>query len=107
MGIIKAFKAAYRHQYAECMVERFNEFGETPQKIDILKAISLIATAWDSITQETIGNCWQKANITGGTTTRVSVAPELLSSEEAFITAERAACLRAFHELRELGDSDY
>ena len=30
MGIIKAFKAAYRHQYAEYMLERFNEFGETP-----------------------------------------------------------------------------
>ncbi|PWW74631.1 DDE-domain-containing protein, partial [Tuber magnatum] len=63
MGIIKAFKASYRHQYAEYMVERFNEYGETPQKIDILKAISLIATGWKSITQKTIQNCWKKANI--------------------------------------------
>jgi len=57
MGIIKAFKAAYRCQYAEYMVERFNGSSKTPEKIDILKAISLIATTWDSITQETIQNC--------------------------------------------------
>ncbi|PWW76445.1 DDE-domain-containing protein, partial [Tuber magnatum] len=64
MGIIKSFKAAYHRLYAEYMVERFNEFGATLEKIDILKAIYLSSTAWDSLTPSTIQNCWTKANIT-------------------------------------------
>ena len=103
----KAFKAAYKCQYAEYIVERFNEFGETPQKIDILKAISLIASAWDSITQETIRNCWRKANITEATATAVSIPPESFPTEENFIIEQSSACLHAFNELQELGDSDY
>jgi len=45
MGIIKSFKAAYHRLCAAYMVERFNEFGDTPERIDILKAIYVISTA--------------------------------------------------------------
>jgi len=102
MGIIKSFKAAYRRLYAEYMVERFNQFGETPEKIDILKAIYLISNAWDSISPSTIQNCWAKANIT--TTSLPLQGPSLV---DTFVSEQRSACLRAFHELRELGETEY
>ncbi|RPA97578.1 DDE-domain-containing protein [Choiromyces venosus 120613-1] len=86
MGIIKAFKAAYQCQYAEYMVERFNDFGETLEKINILKAISLIATAWDITASVPLASCLREAD---------------------FITEQRAACLGAFKVLQELGESDY
>ena len=102
MGIIKSFKAAYRRLYAEYMVERFNEFGEAPEKIDILKAIYLISTAGDTVAPSTIQNCWAKADIT----TTSSPVP-LSISEDNFVEEQRSACLRAFHELRELGETGY
>jgi hypothetical protein len=64
-GIIKAFKAAYRRYYADNMVQHFNQNGVAPQRLDILQAIHLIARTWDSISTETIVNCWRKAGICG------------------------------------------
>lgn len=63
-GIIASFKASYRRLYAEYMVHHFNLHGEKPPKIDILQAIYLIAGAWDSVSSDTIRNCWRKAGIT-------------------------------------------
>ncbi|PWW73018.1 hypothetical protein C7212DRAFT_222289, partial [Tuber magnatum] len=59
---------------------------ETLEKIDILKAISLVATAWDSITQKSIQNCWRKANITRPTRVIASVLSASLSIKGDFIT---------------------
>lgn len=82
------------------MVQRFNECGETPEKINILQANHLISTDWD-ITTSTIQNCWAKANIT---TTSI---PALLSIPvDNFITEQHSAYLQAFHEFRELGETD-
>ncbi|KAI5839107.1 hypothetical protein DFP73DRAFT_599083 [Morchella snyderi] len=47
------------------MVQYFNENGVAPRRLDILQAIHLIAIAWDSISTETIVNCWRKAGICG------------------------------------------
>ncbi|PWW72651.1 DDE-domain-containing protein [Tuber magnatum] len=102
MGTIKSFKAAYRRLYAEYMVERFNEFGATLEKIDILKAIYLSSMAWDSVTPWTIQNCWTKTNIT-----TISIPSDISSLVDIFIREQRLACLHAFQELRGLEETDY
>jgi len=43
--------------------DNYNEYGIDPVEIDIKKCIKYVAQAWDNITQETIENCWLKANI--------------------------------------------
>ena len=96
-GIIASFKASYKRLYAEYMVQHFNLHGEKPPKIDILQAIYLIASAWDSVTADTIRNCWTKANIT----TPPPSAPVILDQHltESFISAQRRGFLQAWTTL--------
>lgn len=47
------------------MVQHFNFHGNAPGQIDILRTIYLIANAADSLTTQTIVNCWAKAYIRG------------------------------------------
>jgi len=79
------------------MVQHFNLHGEKPPKIDILQAIYLIASAWDSVTTDTIRNCWTKANIT----TSPSSIPVTLDQHltESFISAQRQGFLQAWTTL--------
>ena len=64
-GIIAAFKAAYRRQYADYMVQYFNRHSQAPPKLNILSAIYLMADAWESIPSSTISNCWKRAGLLG------------------------------------------
>ena len=61
-GIIRSFKAAYRRQYAQNLVQIFNSTGNT-KSIDILKAIHFISDAWKELPLSVIYNCWQEAGI--------------------------------------------
>ena len=96
-GIIASFKASYKRLYAEYMVQHFNLHGERPPKIDILQAIYLIASAWDSVSPETIKNCWTKANITTTTTAHPAHYDENLT--EGFISSQRRGFLEAWTTL--------
>ncbi|PWW79525.1 CENP-B protein, partial [Tuber magnatum] len=58
--IIASFKAAYRRCYAQFIIEHFNTHGNVLSKQDILQAIYLIASTWESVTQDTIVHCWRK-----------------------------------------------
>jgi len=62
-GIIVSFKAAYRHQYADYMVQCFNRHGISTLKLDILASIYMMADAWESIPSSTISNCWKKSGL--------------------------------------------
>jgi len=62
-GIIASFKAAYRRQYADYMVQYFNRHGISAPKLDILASIYMIADAWEAIPSSTISNCWKKSGI--------------------------------------------
>lgn len=62
-GIIASFKAAYRRQYADYMVQYFNRYGISAPKLDILASIYMIADAWESIPSSTISNCWKKSGL--------------------------------------------
>lgn len=62
-GIIRAFKARYKHLYIHQVINDFDEGIEEPEKIDILQAIRLVKNAWDAISKETIKNCWRHTQI--------------------------------------------
>lgn len=64
-GIIAAFKAAYRRQYADYMVQYFNRHSEAPQTLNIRSAIYLMADTWESIPTSAISNCWKRASLVG------------------------------------------
>ncbi|KAF8225681.1 DDE-domain-containing protein, partial [Tricholoma matsutake] len=64
-GIIQCFKAHYRRQYIECVINRYDR-GITPLEIyDInqLQAMCLADAAWREVDTTTIRHCWQKADI--------------------------------------------
>lgn len=113
-GIIKSFKAAYRRQYAEHMVQHFNVHGVAPQKIDILQAIHMIADAWDAVSVSTIVHCWRKADICPSpSVVSTGVNPHLHqpSSEDQlqyFIASQRTHCQVLFRQvLKPVSDPDF
>src|SRR5581483_5531646 len=68
-GIINNF-IYFRHNYRKLFLhnqvkayDNYNEYGVEPIEIDIKKCIKYVAHAWDNVTQETIENCWSKADI--------------------------------------------
>jgi len=61
-GIIALFKAAYRHQYANYMVQYFNRHGISAPKLDILASIYMMADVWEYIPSLTISN-WKKSGL--------------------------------------------
>lgn len=100
-GIIKAFKAAYRRRYAENMVQHFNFHGTVPEKIDILRAIYLIADAWNTVSNTTIINCWKKADICGVTESANS-RQTAEDQFQHFIAAQRTHCQIAIQQIFKL-----
>ena len=60
-GIIRSFKAKYKKKFLE-YVEKWN-MENNSLKLTIKDAIEICAAAWDSVTVETIKNCWLKVGI--------------------------------------------
>ena len=60
-GIIKSFKAQYRKLYVHWLLQY--EEGKPNAQPNILDAVRNVATAWDSVTEKTIRNCWKKTGI--------------------------------------------
>lgn len=64
--ILFLFQAQYRKLYLRNRVkafDNFNEYGYEPTEINIKKCIKYVARAWQSVTEATIRNCWNKADI--------------------------------------------
>lgn len=64
--ILFLFQAQYRKLYLRNRVkafDNFNEYGDEPTEINIKKCIKYVARAWQSVTEATIRNCWNKADI--------------------------------------------
>jgi hypothetical protein len=60
-GIIHSFKARYKKILAERYLQ--DEQESQPSLINIREAIEYASRAWNSVTDATIMNCWQHANI--------------------------------------------
>jgi hypothetical protein len=102
-GIIRAFKARYQAQRSLRIVEIYNEIRKTTNpfaplgknetarlSLDVLEAIKCSVKAWDSVTKETIQNCWKTTGIIpgqlvdnaledseAGDSTEIEISPEL------------------------------
>jgi hypothetical protein len=62
-GIIRCFKAHYRHQFCLHALD-LDEVGERNiYKISLLEAMTMANAAWDRVTSETIKNCWRHTGI--------------------------------------------
>lgn len=57
-GIIRCFKALYRRNFSRRAID-LDEAGEREiYKTDLLEAMVMAKEAWNSVTPETIRNCW-------------------------------------------------
>ncbi|CEL63610.1 hypothetical protein RSOLAG1IB_10893 [Rhizoctonia solani AG-1 IB] len=63
-GIISAFKAQYRRRLARLAIRRDDAGFFNAYKVDQREAMELATAAWNSVTQETIANCWRHTGIT-------------------------------------------
>ena len=60
-GIIKAFKAHYRKLLVKHCIDCAED--DRDQTVNLRKAIHMVKTAWDSVTCQTIANCYRHVNI--------------------------------------------
>jgi hypothetical protein len=62
-GIIKAFKAHYRAQWLQYMVDEYDVDRDPLKTVNILKAIRYSIRAWSEVTEQTITNCWIESTV--------------------------------------------
>lgn len=60
-GVIRAFKAHYRHLYITRVLEHDIEGRDNIYFIDQLEGMHLAKEAWSFVTEHTIANCWKHA----------------------------------------------
>lgn len=80
-GIIRTFKAHYRRSFCLRAID-LDEAGEPEiYKIDLLEAMMMAKDAWDSVSKETIVNCWKHVQILPTDRTQELLMKELLEEE--------------------------
>ncbi|KIO01471.1 hypothetical protein M404DRAFT_150139, partial [Pisolithus tinctorius Marx 270] len=62
-GIICCFKAIYRHNFCACAVECDEAGSQEIYKINLLEAMLMAKSAWDSVSRDTIKHCWDHTQI--------------------------------------------
>lgn len=62
-GIIRAFKAYYRRQWLQYMVDEFDSNSQPLKTMTLLKAVRWSIQAWITLTPQTIAHCWQHSTL--------------------------------------------
>lgn len=62
-GIIRCFKARYRQEFSHRAIELDEADEHDIYKISLLEAMEMAAGAWDSVSADTIKNCWTHTGI--------------------------------------------
>ena len=62
-GIIRCFKAHYRHEFCLRAIQRDNAAEEDIYKIDLLEAMMMAMQAWESVSPATLKHCWNHTGI--------------------------------------------
>lgn len=88
-GIIHSFKAQYRKEYIFCVLDNDAIGAEDIYEITQLQGMRLVIKAWESITQQTVQNCWRHSGILHST------APSLtqIKAETKGVDSELQAAL--------------
>jgi hypothetical protein len=63
-GVISVFKTKYRTRLICKMIDQMDRFEEIDRKIDVLEAVNNTVSAWKSIDNVSIRNCFKKAGFT-------------------------------------------
>ena len=64
-GIIRVFKAQYKKQWLQYMLQEFEEERDPSKTFNLLKAIRYMVQAWQAVSQQTIANCWLYSEVNG------------------------------------------
>ena len=64
-GIIRAFKAHYRAQWLQYMVDEYEANNNPLKTMNLLKTIRFSVKAWSELTIETVRNCWSESTVNG------------------------------------------
>ena len=62
-GIIRCFKAHYRKAFCLRAIEFDDAGADDIYKIKLLEAMLIAKEAWDTVSPETIKNCWKHTDI--------------------------------------------
>ncbi|QRV81635.1 tigger transposable element-derived protein 6 [Ceratobasidium sp. AG-Ba] len=62
-GVIRCFKAHYRNEFTQLALQQDNEGVDKIYHIDQLTGMRLASSAWKTVTQATIANCWRHARL--------------------------------------------
>jgi hypothetical protein len=62
-GIIRTFKANYRHLQGLNALELDAQGAHDPYHVDQLRGMRLAQQAWDKVDVKTIENCWRHTGI--------------------------------------------
>jgi len=68
MGVIRTLKAYCRHAIRGRIIDEIEDSDANvtaaaiARKLSVLDALHIVAAAWTKVTEETIRNCWEKAN---------------------------------------------
>ena len=66
MGVIRSLKAHYRNNLVKKIIKSYDAEQGLP-KISVLDAMVMAASAWESVSENTITNCFRKAKISPAT----------------------------------------
>lgn len=80
-GIIRAFKAHYRRELLSALVNSDEEMENFLKSINLKSVAYSVGLAWESITQDTIQNCWKKCSRDETVTTENCSVAEFTNSE--------------------------
>ncbi|KIK80475.1 hypothetical protein PAXRUDRAFT_158586, partial [Paxillus rubicundulus Ve08.2h10] len=61
-GIIHCFKAIYHCNFCARAIDLDEAGSHEIYKIDLLEAMLMAKSAWDTVSQETIKHCWDHTN---------------------------------------------
>ena len=62
-GIIRCFKAHYRHEFCLCAIQQDDAEEQDIYKINLLEAMVMAEQAWKWVSPTTLKNCWDHTGI--------------------------------------------
>ena len=93
-GIIRSLKAHYRNHLIRRYISHYDENNKTLPKISVLDAMTMVAKAWEAVTEATIVNCFRHSGISSDSQTKA-----INDSDDPF-----AELAKSLSELREFGE---
>lgn len=109
VGVIRAFKAHYRRSFISQAIGKYEDNPEMDAKdiyhINQLEAMFLARHSWDSISSQTITNCFQHTGIIAALSQGVDPKSELVDPHIESEVSKLQMALRKLHKCQRLEES--